>query len=81
MAFVDATQQNLTGDVTIELFKGTMTTLSRSSAYSLYSKELATYTEEDTFDHKASEGFMKIYGLPYKTMTQLYSATQVKEVA
>ncbi|RJP62713.1 MAG: argininosuccinate synthase [Ignavibacteriales bacterium] len=81
MAFVDATQQNLTGDVTIELFKGNMTTLSRSSAYSLYSKELATYTEDDKFDHKASEGFMKIYGLPYKTMTQLYSATQVKEVA
>ncbi len=81
MAFVDATQQNLTGDVTIELFKGNMTTLSRSSAYSLYSKELATYTEDDKFDHKASEGFMKIYGLPYKTMTQLYSTTQVKEVA
>jgi len=81
MAFVDASQQNLTGDVTIELFKGNLTTLSRSSVYSLYSKELATYTEDDTFDHKASEGFMKIYGLPYKTMTQLYSATQVKEVA
>lgn len=81
MAFVDASQQNLTGDVTIELFKGNLTTLSRSSVYSLYSKELATYTEDDTFDHKASEGFMKIYGLPYKTMTQLYSAAQVKEVA
>ncbi len=81
MAFVDASQQNLTGDVTIELFKGNLTTLSRSSVYSLYSKELATYTEEDTFDHKASEGFMKIYGLPYKTMTQLYSKTEVKEVA
>lgn len=81
MAFVDASQQNITGDVTIELYKGTLTTLSRSSAYSLYSKELATYTEDDKFDHKASEGFMKIYGLPYKTMTQLYSATQVKEVA
>ncbi len=81
MAFVDASQQNITGDVTIELYKGTLTTLSRSSAYSLYCKELATYTEDDKFDHKASEGFMKIYGLPYKTMTQLYSATQVKEVA
>lgn len=67
-AFVDSTQQRVTGDVTLEFYKGNLTTLSRSSAYSLYSKELATYTVEDTFDHKASDGFLKIYGLPYKTL-------------
>ena len=79
MAFVDSTQQKVTGEVKLELYKGTVTVLSRSSVYSLYSKELATYTIEDTFDHKASEGFMKIYGLPYKTITQLYSQVEVKE--
>ena len=79
MAFVDSTQQKVTGEIKLELFKGTLSVLSRSSVYSLYSKELATYTIEDTFDHKASEGFMKIYGLPYKTMTQLYSQIEVKE--
>jgi argininosuccinate synthase len=34
----------------------------------LYNKNLATYTVEDTFDHKSSDGFIKIYGLPYKTI-------------
>ncbi|MEI7811068.1 MAG: argininosuccinate synthase [Ignavibacteria bacterium] len=69
MAFVDSTQENLTGEITLELYKGNIKVLSRSSKYSLYSMELATYTTDDTFDHSASAGFMKIYGLPYKTMT------------
>ena len=67
-AFVDATQENITGEVKLELYKGSIKTLSRSSVYSLYNKNLATYTVEDTFDHKASDGFIKIYGLPYKTI-------------
>ncbi len=70
-AFVDSTQENITGEVKLELYKGSIKTLSRKSIYSLYSKELATYTIEDTFDHKASTGFIKIYGLPYKTMSQV----------
>ena len=71
MAFVDSTQENITGEIKLELYKGTIKTLSRSSVYSLYNKNLATYTSEDTFDHKASDGFIKIYGLPYKTITQV----------
>jgi argininosuccinate synthase len=70
-AFVDSTQKNITGNVTIELYKGTIKTLARKSQFSLYNKELATYTSEDTFDHKASEGFIKLYGLPYKTISQV----------
>lgn len=70
MAFVDSTQENITGEVKLELFKGSIRTLSRSSIYSLYNKNLATYTVEDTFDHKASEGFIKVYGLPYKTIAE-----------
>lgn len=71
-AFVDATQEFVTGEIVLELFKGSATIKSRSSVYSLYSKELATYTVEDTFDHSAAEGFLTITGLPYKTMTQLH---------
>jgi argininosuccinate synthase len=67
-AFVDATQENITGEVKLELYKGSIKTLSRSSVFSLYNKNLATYTVEDTFDHKSSDGFIKIYGLPYKTI-------------
>ncbi len=75
-AFVDSTQENITGEVKLELYKGTIKTLARSSSYSLYSKELATYTIEDTFDHKASNGFIKLYGLPYKTLSQVHKAAE-----
>lgn len=71
-AFVDATQENMTGEVTLEFYKGTIKTLARKSTYSLYRKDLATYTTEDTFDHQASVGFIKLFGLPYKTITQVY---------
>jgi len=77
-AFVDETQKNVTGEIKLELYKGNIKALSRSSKFSLYNKELATYTNEDTFDHKASEGFIKIYGLPYKTISQL-TKKEIKE--
>jgi argininosuccinate synthase len=77
MAFVDSTQENITGEIVLELYKGNITVLSRSSVHSLYNKELATYTSEDTFDHKASEGFLKIYGLPYKTMSLVKNKIKV----
>ena len=76
MAFVDSTQENISGEVKLELYKGNIKTLSRNSVFSLYNKNLATYTVEDTFDHKASEGFIKIYGLPYKTLAQVKSSSK-----
>ena len=69
MAFVDSTQEKITGEIVLELYKGNINILSRNSVYSLYNKKLATYTSEDIFDHKASEGFIAIYGLPYKTIS------------
>lgn len=80
-AFVDVSQEKVTGEVVLELYKGNTTILSRSSQYSLYSKELATYTDEDKFNHKASEGFMTIYGLPFKTMTQIYNAVEAAQAS
>jgi argininosuccinate synthase len=77
MAFVDSTQENITGEIVLELYKGNITVLSRNSIYSLYNKELATYSSDDTFDHKASEGFLKIYGLPYKTMSLVKNKLKV----
>ena len=79
-AFVEATQKNVTGEVTLEFYKGNISVLSRSSAFSLYSKELATYTREDTFDHKASEGFIKIFGLPYKTYNMINKHNKEEEL-
>jgi argininosuccinate synthase len=65
-AFVDSTQQNVTGTVRMKLYKGLAVADGRQSKYALYSYELATYDEADTFDHTAAEGFIAIWGLPTK---------------
>jgi argininosuccinate synthase len=70
-AFVDKTQEKVTGTVKLKLYKGNTIISGRTSPYSLYDPELATYTVADQFDHKASEGFIKIYGLPYKTINRV----------
>jgi len=70
-AFVDKTQERVTGLVKVKLYKGTLRVTGRTSPYSLYDPALATYTAEDQFDHKASEGFIKIYGLPLKTYNRV----------
>ena len=70
-AFVDVTQRNVTGTVKVKLFKGNVIIAGRTSERSLYSPALATYTKEDTFDHTAAAGFIKIYGLPVKTYHQV----------
>ena len=66
-AFMNETQRTVSGYVKLKLYKGTTTIAGRRSQYSLYNPQLATYTKEDQFDHHASEGFIKIYGLPLKT--------------
>ncbi len=70
-AFVEKSQERVSGVVKVRLYKGTIRVVARSSAFSLYDPLLATYTAEDQFDHKASEGFIKIYGLPLKTYTRV----------
>jgi len=73
-AFVNETQKTVTGAVKVRLYKGNITIAARSSVYSLYNAQLATYTSEDTFDHTAAEGFIKIYGLPVKTYHQVQNS-------
>ena len=69
--FVNETQKPVTGLVRIKLYKGGMSLLGRNSPYSLYNEELATYTEADTFNHKAAAGFIHLYGLGVKTFNQV----------
>ncbi len=64
-AFINTTQQRVTGKVRLKLFKGKCACVGRKSLNSLYRKELATYTEEDEFDQKMAEGFIRITGMPY----------------
>jgi argininosuccinate synthase len=70
-AFVNETQKPVTGLVRIKLYKGSMSLLGRNSPNSLYNEELATYTEADTFNHKAAAGFIHIYGLGVKTFNEV----------
>lgn len=63
-AFIDNTQTTVNGVVKVKLHKGNATVIQRQSAQSLYQYALATYKSDDQFDHKASEGFIKIWGLP-----------------
>jgi len=64
--FVKSTQVKVTGSIRLKLFKGNCVAVGRKSPNSLYKKELSTYGKEDKFDQKLSEGFIKIWGMPYK---------------
>ena len=64
--FVNATQKCVTGTIKLKLFKGSCVAVSRKSKHSLYKKELSTYGKEDKFDQRLAEGFIKIWGMPYK---------------
>ena len=65
-AFLENTQRRVTGTVKVKLQKGNLVVAGRTSPYSLYNKSLATYGTEDSYDHTAAEGFIKIWGLPLK---------------
>lgn len=65
-AFVDKTQENVTGDVTLKLYKGNMINAGVVSPSSLYSEEIATFDEDHVYDQKDSAGFINLFGLPIK---------------
>ncbi len=69
-AFIQNTQERVSGIVRVKLFKGNATIVGRKSANSLYSMDLATYGAEDKFDHKAAEGFIYVWGLPTRVWSE-----------
>ena len=66
-AFIDKTQENVSGTIRIKLFKGSAVVVGRESPHSLYNTGLSTYEKEDQFDHSAAKGFIYVWGLPLKT--------------
>ncbi|MFH1854762.1 MAG: argininosuccinate synthase [Candidatus Omnitrophota bacterium] len=64
--FVEETQKNVSGVVKVKLLKGAATVAARKSQHSLYKKEMATYDPGDKFDRSIAEGFIKVWGMPYK---------------
>ena len=65
-AFVDSTQETVTGDVKLKLYKGNIIPASVTSPYSLYSEDMATFNEDDCYDQADSAGFINLFGLPLK---------------
>src|ERR687894_44881 len=63
-AFIIETQKTVTGSVRLKLYKGTATVVGRTAPQALYSKELATYDPNSTFDEAAAAGFIALWGLP-----------------
>ena len=69
-AFVQQTQEQVSGTVRLKLFKGQSMVVGRKSDNSLYTPDLATYGVDDQFDHKAAEGFIYVWGLPTRIWSQ-----------
>ncbi len=65
-AFVDGTQENVSGDVKLKLYKGSVTVCGRRSPKSRYKIELATYGKGDIFDQSLAKGFIDLWALPFK---------------
>ncbi|MDB9312122.1 argininosuccinate synthase [Spirulina sp. CS-785/01] len=69
-AFIKETQGAVNGVVRVKFYKGNATIVGRRSNNSIYSPDLATYTSDDQFDHKAAEGFIYIWGLPTRVWAE-----------
>ena len=65
-AFIDSTQERVTGRVRLKLYKGNVMIAGRRSPYSLYREDLATFGEDAVYNQKEAEGFINLFGLPSK---------------
>ena len=65
-AFMDVTQEYVTGEVKFKLYKGNIIKAGTTSPYSLYSESLASFTTGDLYDHHDADGFITLFGLPLK---------------
>ena len=74
-AFVESTQEYVTGEVKFKLYKGNIIKAGTTSPYSLYSESLASFTTGDLYDHHDAEGFITLFGLPLKVR-----AMKMKEI-
>lgn len=65
-AFVESTQEYVTGEIKFKLYKGNIIKAGTTSPYSLYSESLASFTTGDLYDHHDADGFITLFGLPLK---------------
>lgn len=72
-AFVDSTQQTVTGKVRLKLYKGNIISAGTTSPYSLFNSSLASFTTGELYDHHDAEGFINLFGLPLKVRALMKS--------
>ena len=65
-AFVDVTQQKVSGSVTLKVCRGVVSVVARRSENALYREALATFEASDLYDHADASGFIRLFGLPYR---------------
>lgn len=70
-AFIESTQEYVTGEVKFKLYKGNIIKAGTTSAYSLYSESLASFTTGELYDHHDAEGFINLFGLSMKVRAML----------
>ena len=70
-AFVDSTQETVTGDVKLKLYKGNIINAGVTSPYTLYDEEVATFDADNVYNQKDSAGFINLFGLPIKVKAKL----------
>ena len=73
-AFVETTQKDMTGTVTLSLYKGNVSVVSRHSDYSLYRTDLSSFTMGESYNQKDAEGFIRILGLPSRSRARMEAA-------
>ena len=78
-AFVDKTQETVTGEVKLKLYKGNMINAGMTSPYSLYSEEYATFGEDAVYNQKDSAGFINLFGLPIKVQAKMAAKIKSEE--
>ena len=77
-AFVDKTQEHVTGKVKLKLYKGNIIKAGAWSDWSLYSEEIATFGEDHVYNQADAAGFISLYGLPIKVQAQVKAKNQQK---
>ncbi len=75
-AFIESTQQYVTGEVKFKLYKGNIIKAGTTSPYSLYSESLASFTTGELYDHHDAEGFINLFGLPLKVRAMKLQALE-----
>lgn len=78
-AFMDVTQEVVTGEVKFKLYKGNIIKAGESSPYSLYSESLASFTTGELYDHHDADGFITLFGLPLKVRALMQQRLAAKE--